>query len=74
MTICVSVVVLGGSFPAAGQHVETLQAALQAADQARTQQGPAGRGKADLFSGSPIKCRVTKDNQRLIDQEVESAL
>lgn len=35
----------GGPFPASGQHVETLQATLQAADKAWTQQGPAGRGK-----------------------------
>lgn len=37
--VCVS---SGGSFPAAGEHVETLQATLQAADQTRTQQGSAG--------------------------------
>lgn len=48
--IPVSVVVLSGRpFPAAGEHVETLQATLQAADQARTQQGPAGRGKGLLL-------------------------
>lgn len=35
----------GGPFPASGQHVETLQTTLQAADKAWTQQGPAGRGK-----------------------------
>lgn len=38
-------VALGGPFPASGQHVETLQATLQAADQAWTEQGPAGRGE-----------------------------
>lgn len=36
----------GGPFPAAGQHIETLQATLQAADQARPEQGPAGRGNS----------------------------
>lgn len=45
VTIFVSVVFSGGSFPAAGEHVAAIQATLQAADQARTQQGPAGRGK-----------------------------
>lgn len=34
----------GGPLPAAGQHAETLQATLQVADQARTEQGSAGRG------------------------------
>lgn len=59
VTIFVSVVVVGGSFPTAGEHVETLQAALQAADQAWTQQGPAGRGKADLFPLSSTDCHLS---------------
>lgn len=43
--ICLPFIALGGPFPAPGQHVETLQATLQAADQAWTEQGPAGRGE-----------------------------
>ena len=43
--LLVTVVFAGRPFPAAGEHVETLQATLQAADQTRTQQGPAGRGR-----------------------------
>lgn len=45
LTLSLAFVALGGPFPASGQHVETLQATLQAADQAWTEQGPAGRGE-----------------------------
>lgn len=44
-TLSFSSMAAGGPFPASGQHAETLQATLQAADEARPQQGPAGRGK-----------------------------
>jgi len=37
----------GGSVPAAGQHTETLQEALQNPDQTWTQQSPASRGTAE---------------------------
>lgn len=50
-TVSFSFVASGGPFPASGQHVETLQATLQAADKAWTQQGPVGRGKhAQMYS------------------------
>lgn len=53
-TVSFSFVASGGPFPASGQHVETLQATLQAADEAWTQQGPAGGGKhTQMYSKEP---------------------
>lgn len=53
----------GGPVPAAGEHVATLQAALQAADPTRPQQGPAGRGKKSRCS--PLSGALTCSSEGL---------
>lgn len=65
-TVSFFFVASGGPFPASGQHVETLQATLQAADKAWTQQGPAGRGEHTNVQQSLCVAHLGVANQNFL--------